>query len=68
MRTDPVFGLAIPANVPGVPDQILTPRDAWKDPAAYDERAAKLAELFRTNFANYANGVSDAVKKAGPTG
>lgn len=68
MRTDPVFGLAIPANVPGVPDQILTPRDAWKDSAAYDERASKLAELFRANFANYANGVSDAVKKAGPIG
>src|SRR5215213_5216639 len=29
--TDPVFGLAIPTAVPGVPTEILTPRDTWAD-------------------------------------
>ena len=51
---DPVFGLAVPANCPGVPDGVLRPRDAWPDPAAYDAQAKKLADLFRTTYQQYA--------------
>src|SRR5690606_24199590 len=43
---DPVFGLAVPAKVPGVPSDILAPRATWPDPAAYDAQAAKLAAMF----------------------
>ncbi|MBX9581583.1 MAG: phosphoenolpyruvate carboxykinase (ATP) [Gemmataceae bacterium] len=52
--TDPVFGLAVPARCPGVPDGVLHPRAAWADPAAYDRQAAKLAALFRAEAAKYA--------------
>ena len=63
---DPVFGMDVPTTVPGVPSEVLRPRDAWEDGAAYDEAAAKLADMFRTNFEKFASEVSDAVKEAGP--
>ena len=65
---DPVFGLPVITEVPGVPSDLLTPRSTWTDPSAYDAAAAKLAGLFRTNFEQYADGVSDAVRAAGPKG
>jgi phosphoenolpyruvate carboxykinase (ATP) len=63
---DPVFGLQIPATVPGVPDEVLQPRATWADPAEYDTQAAKLAAMFRENFRKYEEGVSPAVRDAGP--
>jgi phosphoenolpyruvate carboxykinase (ATP) len=64
--TDPVFGLAIPTAVPGVPSEVLIPRDTWPDPAAYDKAAATIAHMFHHNFRAYADGVSEAVREAGP--
>ena len=63
-RTDPVFGLEVPEAVEGVPTGVLDPRGTWADPAAYDELAAKLAQMFRDNFEPYRDGVSDAVAAA----
>lgn len=51
---DPVFGLAVPATCPGVPDGVLRPRDAWSDKAAYDAKAKELAERFKSEFKKYA--------------
>jgi len=42
-RTDPVFGFQVPVSVPGVDAALLDPRGTWSDPAAYDEKAEKLA-------------------------
>jgi phosphoenolpyruvate carboxykinase (ATP) len=64
--TDPVFGMAIPAEVPGVPTEILTPKNTWKDKAAYDEKAKFLASLFVKNFEQYATGVSGEILAAAP--
>jgi len=64
--TDPVFGLAIPSSLDGVPGDTLTPRATWADGAAYDAQAAKLAAMFRDNFERYADGVDDAVRRAAP--
>jgi len=64
--TDPVFGLAIPTEVPGVPTEILTPRNTWADKQAYDEKAAYLAGLFVKNFEAYASGVPEEVLAAAP--
>ena len=63
---DPVFGLAVPKAVPGVPGELLVPRDTWSDPAAYDAAAKRIAHMFHENFAAYADGVSRAVRSAGP--
>ena len=67
-ETDPVFGLAVPTRVPGVPDEVLRARDTWSDPAAYDAQAQKLAGMFRQNFQKFADQVSEEVRAAGPHG
>ena len=63
---DPVFNLDIPTSCPGVPDSVLTPRATWSDGAAYDAQAAKLARMFVENFKTFEQGVSAAVRAAGP--
>ncbi len=63
-RNDPFFGLAIPEQVPGVPDEVLNPRAAWADKAAYDKAAAALVKRFEDNFATFSDLVSDHVKAA----
>jgi phosphoenolpyruvate carboxykinase (ATP) len=65
-RLDPVFRVQVPVAVPDVPAEILDPRGTWADPEAYDRRAAELARMFATNFAQYADGVSEAIRSAGP--
>jgi phosphoenolpyruvate carboxykinase (ATP) len=50
---EPFFGLEIPTAVPDVPSEVLNPRNAWADPAAYDAQARKLAALFADNFARF---------------
>ena len=47
---DPVFGVEIPDSVPGVPAEVLDPRRAWPDAAAYDRQAARLREMFDANY------------------
>jgi phosphoenolpyruvate carboxykinase (ATP) len=66
MVEDPVFRVAVPTSVPGVPASVLQPRDTWPDPAAYDTEALRIAHMFHENFAAYADGVSEAIRAAGP--
>ena len=63
---EPVFGLAVPKHVPGVPHDILFPRATWADGAAYDAQAARLAGLFSQNFKQFEDQVHAAVREAGP--
>jgi phosphoenolpyruvate carboxykinase (ATP) len=63
---DPIFGTEVPRAVPGVSSDVLRPRDTWPDPEAYDAKARELATMFRENFEGYADGVSEAVREAGP--
>ena len=63
---DPVFGFAIPKEVPCVPSDILIPRNTWADKAAYDEKAKQLASLFVKNFVKYESGVNDETRDAAP--
>jgi len=63
---DPVFGIAVPKAIEGVPSEVLTPRSTWADGEAYDAAAEKLAGMFKANFEKYAEGLSEAVKAAGP--
>jgi len=64
--TEPVFGLAIPASCPGVPGDLLVPRNTWSKPGSYDTKALHLAKLFQANFAQYADQATAEVQAAGP--
>ena len=64
---DPIFGLAIPANCPDVPVEILIPRNTWKDKAAYDQKARELAKRFKDNFKSFESLVNQKVIDSGPS-
>ncbi len=64
--TDPVFGFAIPVVVEGVPTDVLTPRNTWADPAAYDVKAADLVARFHAYMKQFEGEMRDAVKAAAP--
>ncbi len=61
-RRDPFFGLMIPTAVPGIPPDVLDPRQAWADKAAYDTIARDLVARFEKNFAEFLPFVGDDVK------
>jgi phosphoenolpyruvate carboxykinase (ATP) len=61
-ESEPFFGLSIPLSVPGVPSEVLNPRNVWLDGAAYDAQAKKLAALFAKNFEKFEALASDGVK------
>ena len=48
---DSIFHLYIPKSVPGLQSQqVLNPRNTWKDKDAYDARARRLAAQFSDHF------------------
>ena len=63
---DPVFNLSMPKACPNVPDEILYPRNAWADKAAYDAKANELATSFNKNFEKFADFASADMKAAAP--
>jgi len=65
-KTQPVFDLAMPTEVPGVPSEILNPKDTWEDKANFDKTANHLAEQFVKNFEIFAKETSEAILSAAP--
>lgn len=63
---DPVFGLNVPVSCPGVPSEVLNPKNTWSDKDKYDETACRLAGMFRENFRQFESEVSDEVKASAP--
>ena len=63
---DPPTGLSIPTHCPGVPDELLAPRDAWSNKDEYDNMAARLSRMFAENFVQFVPQVSAEVASAGP--
>ena len=66
VKTDPIFGLSVPTAVEGVPAGVLDARSTWKDGAAYDAQAKKLAGMFRENITKFGSAVSEKILAAGP--
>ncbi|HHJ51245.1 MAG TPA: phosphoenolpyruvate carboxykinase (ATP) [Phaeodactylibacter sp.] len=60
------FRLQIPRSCPNVPQEILNPRNTWKDTAAYDRQAAKLAKAFVENFHQFEHLADEELKNAAP--
>mgnify|MGYP003578610718 CR=1 FL=1 len=65
-QTDPIFNVDVPQSVPGVPAEVLNPRNTWKSGAGYDEQAHKLARMFVDNFKMFESEELPGVKAAGP--
>ncbi len=59
---DPFFGLMMPQDVPGIPNDVLDPRQSWPDKGAYDAAARDLVARFEKNFATFAEDASEDVK------
>jgi phosphoenolpyruvate carboxykinase (ATP) len=66
MTEDRLFGLHVPTRCPSVPDDVLNPKNTWKDKDAYDRTAKKLAQLFRDNFKKYEGEATEKMRNAGP--
>ena len=62
----PVFGVMVPGAVPGVPTEILDPRNTWADKDAYDRTANSLAEKFVNNFKKYAEYANEEILAGAP--
>ena len=60
-----IFNLDMPTSCPGVPDEVLDPRNTWSDKDRYDAAAKRLAALFVKNFEKFGN-VSKEIVEAGP--
>ena len=65
-QEDPIFGLHYPTSIPGVPSEVLNPKNTWKDQEAYDQAALKLAGQFARNFSSYADQASEEILAAAP--
>ena len=65
-QVDPVFGVMVPQACPGIPDEVLNPRNTWADPLQFDEQARKLAGMFIANFEQFSDTVPAEVRNAGP--
>lgn len=54
----PIFGLDMIARCPGVPSDVLNPRQTWSDPAAYDRKAGDLQAQFERTLKTIGSMVS----------
>ena len=61
MVKDPLFGFDVPQRCGDIPPELLSLRNAWKNPAEYDLKARDLAQRFIQNFTQYAADAPDIV-------
>ncbi|MBD3234274.1 MAG: phosphoenolpyruvate carboxykinase (ATP) [candidate division Zixibacteria bacterium] len=66
MREDPYFGFQVPKSAPGVPSDVLEPRDTWKDKEAFDKKVEELVRKFIENFKQFEDEDKLNLKEAGP--
>jgi phosphoenolpyruvate carboxykinase (ATP) len=64
-KLDPIFNVLVPQSCPEVPDEILNPKNTWKNAEEYEKLAHQLAERFAENFKKFKN-VSEDIAGAGP--
>lgn len=62
----PIFNVLVPLECPGVPQEILNPRNTWQDKVAYDSKAKELAKLFIQNITRFSDDIPESIIQAGP--
>ncbi len=62
----PIFKMEMPKTCPGVPSELLNPRNTWTDKNEYDKKAHELATHFIKNFAKFESGVTQEIRDAAP--
>lgn len=65
-QADPFFRVGVVTSCPGVPEDVLVPKNTWEDPEKFDEVAKKLVRLFNKNFEQYADEAGPEVLEAAP--
>ena len=64
-HTESIFGLNIPETVEGVEKSLLNPKNCWKNPQDYNQKALNLAKMFKQNMEKLSN-VSSQTLQGGP--
>ncbi|HME38040.1 MAG TPA: hypothetical protein VKG63_03670, partial [Steroidobacteraceae bacterium] len=62
----PHFGLAVPAQAPGVEPHILDPISTWRDKGEFAETARRLIQMFRDNYRKFEDHTDEQVRNAAP--
>ncbi|HDH97423.1 MAG TPA: phosphoenolpyruvate carboxykinase (ATP) [Proteobacteria bacterium] len=65
-KPHPIFNVLVPVECPGVPKEILWPKNTWRNKRAYTIAAKRLARLFAKNFKEYEKYASKEIKEAAP--
>lgn len=63
---EPIFGLAIPKEIDGIPSDILVPEKTWSNIDEYTKAAKNLAAKFKENIINFPDLTEETIKKGGP--
>lgn len=61
-----VFGLQMPTECPGVPSNLLNPKNTWENKQEYDETSEGLATKFSENFNSYQSFANDEIRSGAP--
>lgn len=62
----PVFGVMMPESCPGVPSEILNPRNTWSDKNKYDRKTNELAKAFVQNFKQFEDFANEEIRQSLP--
>ena len=65
-RKHSIFGTDIPMTCPGVPNEVLSPRETWKDDKAFYKKANSLCALFKQNFEKFSSYAHEEILLGGP--
>lgn len=65
-RTHSIFGAEIPLTCPNVPNEILSPRETWKNDESFYKKANELARKFNENFEKFEEFAKGEILEGGP--
>ena len=65
-RKHSIFGAEIPMNCPGVPSEILSARETWKNDEGFYAQSNKLARMFNDNFVQFESYANEEIMAGAP--